>query len=111
MKYKDGIDMDIEIVAMELVGNAGESKSLAFEALKEAKSGNYDTAHEMLRDAKKRMLRAHEIQTELICKEADGESIELGLLMVHAQDHLMTSILARDICEEMIHLYKRLDEK
>lgn len=103
--------MDIETVAMELVGNAGESKSLAFEALKKAKEGDHESAREMLSEAKRRMLRAHEIQTDLICKEADGESIELGLLMVHAQDHLMTSILARDICEEMIELHRKLQEK
>ena len=37
------------------------------------------------------------MQTELICNEADGNGIEMNLLMVHAQDHLMTSILARRI--------------
>ena len=55
----------------------------------------------------RRIIKAHEMQFELISKEADGESIQVGLLMVHAQDHLMTSILARELIEEMIELYKR----
>lgn len=102
--------MDIEVVAMELVGNAGEARSLAFEALAEAKKGNFQKADELLEQSKEASLKAHHTQTELICNEADGNGIEMNLLMVHAQDHLMTSILARELIEEMISLYKRLDK-
>lgn len=98
--------MDIEVVAMELVGNAGEARSLAFEALAEAKKGNYEKAEELLEKSKEASLRAHHTQTELICNEADGNKVEIGLLMVHAQDHLMTSILARELITEMIEIYK-----
>ncbi|MGL5055438.1 MAG: PTS lactose/cellobiose transporter subunit IIA [Fusobacteriaceae bacterium] len=93
---------------MELVGNAGESRSLAFEALNAAKKGDYEEAEKKLQESKEKMLRAHHIQTELICKEADGEKVELGLIMVHAQDHLMTAILARDLITEMIEVYKKI---
>jgi len=55
------------------------------------------------------MLAAHSIQTELICKEADGEEFKLGLLMVHAQDHLMTAILARELVEEIISVHEKMD--
>jgi PTS system cellobiose-specific IIA component len=98
--------MDIEVVAMELVGNAGEARSLAFEALAEAKKGNYEKAEELLEKSKEASLRAHHTQTELICNEADGNKVEIGLLMVHAQDHLMTSILARELITEIIEIYK-----
>lgn len=98
--------MDMETIAMELVGNAGESKSLAFEALAAAKKGNFDEATNKLNDSKKSILKAHELQTELIVKEADGEKIEVGILMVHAQDHLMTSMLARDLISEMVEMYR-----
>lgn len=101
--------MDLEIAAMELVGNSGESRSLSFEALAAAKEGDFDLAHERLGEAKQKSLQAHEKQTELICAEADGKDMKIGLLMVHAQDHLMTSILARELIEEMITLYKKVN--
>lgn len=104
------MSLTIEEIAMTIVGNAGEARSLAFEALKEAKEGNYEKAKKYLEQSKERSLAAHEIQTELICNEADGNGIEMNLLMVHAQDHLMTSILARELIEEMITLYKKLDK-
>lgn len=98
--------MDLEIAAMTIVGSAGESKSLCFEALAAAKKGNFEEADSKIKEAKEVFLKAHEVQTELICAEASGEEVNMGILMVHAQDHLMTSLLARDLIEEMINIYK-----
>lgn len=100
--------MDLEVAAMELVGNSGESRSLAFEALYLAKDGKFEEAQEKIKESKEKMLRAHSIQTELICKEADGEDFKIGLLMIHAQDHLMTAILARELVEEIVKVQERL---
>lgn len=100
--------MDIETIAMELVGNAGEARSLAFEALAQAKNKNFEKAKELLKESKQASLKAHHIQTDLICQEADGNKVEIGLLMVHAQDHLMTSILARELITEIISLYEKI---
>ena len=84
------------------------TRSLTFEALKKAREKKFDEATELLNQAKQRSLQAHELQTELICSEADGEKVEINLLMVHAQDHLMNSILARELVEEMIEIYKKI---
>ena len=46
--------MDLEMIAMELVGNAGESRSLSFEALSLAREGNFDEAEEKLKDLEDR---------------------------------------------------------
>lgn len=102
--------MDLETAAMELVGNSGESRSLSFEALYLSKEGKFDEAQEKIIEAKEKMLKAHSIQTELICKEADGEDFKIGLLMIHAQDHLMTSILARELAEELINVHEKIEE-
>lgn len=99
------------MAAMTLVGNAGESRSLTFEALRAARNGEFELAEKKLVEAKAASLKAHEIQTELICAEADGEGIDIGLLMVHAQDHLMTAILARELVEEMIGFFKEVKGK
>jgi len=103
--------MDMEMAAMQIVGSAGESKSLCFEALGAAKIGNFERAKSKIEEAKKVFLQAHSVQTELICREADGEDVKMGVLMVHAQDHLMTSLLARDLIEEIITLYSKISIK
>lgn len=102
--------MDIEAIAMTIVGNAGESRSLSYEALRAAKKNDFDTAKKLLDEAKEKMYTAHSVQTELICNEADGKGIEINLLMIHAQDHLMNAILARELVEELIEVHKELKE-
>lgn len=36
----------------------------------------------------------------------NGEHTEVNVLLVHAQDHLMTSMLALELIKEMIQLYE-----
>ena len=49
---------------------------------------------------------AHEAQTELLAEEAQGNDIEYSILLVHAQDHLMTTIMYERVAKEFISLYK-----
>ena len=102
--------MDIEMIAMTLIGHAGETKSLAFQAINEAKKGNFSEAENLLKKSTEEMLKAHELQTDLIIKEADGEKMEVGLIMVHAQDHLMTAIFFKELAKEFIEVYKKLEK-
>ena len=45
-----------------------------------------------MKQSTEEMLKAHELQTDLIVREAEGEKLDIGLIMVHSQDHLMTAI-------------------
>ena len=100
--------MDLELAAMQIVGNAGESRSLCFEALSLAKKGEFEEAEKKLREAREVFLKAHEVQTELITEEVEGNVPKIGLLMVHAQDHLMTSLLCIDLAQEFVDVYKKI---
>lgn len=42
----------------------------------------------------------------MLAKEAQGEDIELGLIMIHGQDHLMTTILLKDVIEHLMNIYR-----
>ena len=97
----------LEEAVMEIIVNAGQSRSLCFEALHAARQGNLDEAKSLLREADGYARQAHKMQTKLIEQDA-GEGRQLmTLIMVHAQDHLMNSLLARELSEEIIHLYQR----
>ena len=97
----------LEDAVMEIIVNAGQSRSLCFEALHAARQGNIDEAKSLLREADGYARQAHKMQTKLIEQDA-GEGRQLmTLIMVHAQDHLMNSLLARELSEEIIHLYQR----
>ncbi|QLY80651.1 PTS lactose/cellobiose transporter subunit IIA [Clostridium intestinale] len=102
--------MDQELIALNLISNSGLARSLSFQALQKAREGNIEEARDLLKQASESSLLAHNAQTELIQKESDGESPEYSVLMVHAQDHLMTSLLAKDLIQEMILMYEKFDK-
>ena len=104
-------EMEQQIVGM--ISAAGDSKAKAFEALKKVKESKYDEARALLQEAREIDLEAHKIQTQLITAEMSGgeNKPDVGLLMVHAQDHYMTSQLARDLIEEMINVFEAKEGK
>ena len=97
----------LEEAVMEIIVNAGQSRSLCFEALLAARQGNIDEAKSLLREADGYARQAHKMQTKLIEQDAGEARQPMTLIMVHAQDHLMNSLLARELSEEIIHLYQR----
>jgi PTS system cellobiose-specific IIA component len=103
--------MELENIVFNIILHAGNAKSNCFEALHAAKDRNFEKADQLIEQAKNELLEAHHVQTDMLQKEAAGEKKEVTLLLVHAEDHLMNAILAKDLIEEMIKLYKVLHAK
>lgn len=97
-----------EDIVMELVVNSGMARSMAMAAIDEAGNGNTESAREQLKDAKEQVSKAHAFQTNLISQEAGGSHQEMTLIMVHGQDHLMTSMVVIDLAEKFINLYEKM---
>jgi len=57
------------------------------------------------------MSGAHECQLVLVRSEINDQHVELNIILVHAQDHLIIATIARDLAEESIRLYACLDKK
>lgn len=100
-----------EMIVMNLIVDAGSARSYAMEAIQLARSGEFEEAEQALQSANDEMVKAHHAQTDLIQAEARGERAEINLFMVHAQDHVMTAMLAKDLASEMVELYKKLQTK
>jgi PTS system cellobiose-specific IIA component len=93
-------------IIMSLIMHGGDAKSNAMEAIHAAKTGNFTISENKLKDANNALIKAHKSQTSLLTQEASGDSVELSLLMIHGQDHLMNAITFKDIAEEIVDLYK-----
>jgi len=100
--------MDMEMVAMQVILAGGNARSEGRDALKAAKEGRFDEADERLAQGEAELARAHDIQTGLIQQEAAGNEIPVRLLMVHAQDHYMSSMSELYLVRELVDLYRKL---
>lgn len=98
---------EVAMIGFEIVAYAGEARSKFLHALKNVKeNGDIAKTEQLIAEGKESLAKAHNTQTELLAKEAAGEAIDLGLIFVHGQDHLMTAILLQDILENLIDIYK-----
>ncbi len=98
--------MDTETIAMTLIAHAGDARTLAFQALQAAKKHDFEEADRLMEESEKASVLAHKGQTDLLVAEANGDKVDVSILLIHSQDHLMTSMLAQELIREMIELYK-----
>ncbi|MBU5483257.1 PTS lactose/cellobiose transporter subunit IIA [Clostridium sp. MSJ-11] len=104
------MEMTIEELIFEIILHGGNARGEAYDALKAAQNGDFEKSKEHLGAAEEEIKIAHKTQTAMIQSEINGEKVEMSLLMVHAQDHLMTALAEKSLIENMIGLYKRINE-
>jgi len=92
---------------MGLIINAGQARSRAFAALRYAKSGDFETVKTLMAESHEALNKAHRVQTQLIESDAGEGKMSVSLVLVHAQDHLMTAMLARELIAELIELHAK----
>lgn len=100
-------EINYEELVMGLIVNAGQCKSLAFQALQQAKKGHMDESAALMEQSEAAAKEAHSVQTQLIEYDEGEGKVPVHLIMVHAQDHLMTAMLAKELIQEFIELHQR----
>lgn len=98
---------EVTLLGFEIVAYAGDARSELLEALKAAEAGDFAKADALVEETNGCIAEAHHAQTSLLTKEAAGEDLAYSVTMMHGQDHLMTTILLKDMMHHLIELYKR----
>lgn len=97
---------EVAMIGFEIVAYSGDARTRLLNLLKEVRKGDFTKVEQHLKEADDLLKLAHDSQTKMLAAEAGGEEVELGFIFVHGQDHLMTTMLLRDIIEDMVHLYR-----
>lgn len=99
---------ELQATAFQIISCSGDSFADFYEAIEEALDGNYNRAQELIQSGEKTLIAAHKAQTDLLVAEASGEELNFGIIMIHAQDHLMTTMNYQRIAKQMIKICERL---
>jgi cellobiose PTS system EIIA component len=102
---------ELELVAFEIISNVGMAKSLAMEAIREAREDNYEEAENKIVEAKDFLVQGHHAHAGLISKEANGEKLEFSLIIMHAEDQLISAETIKDLAIELIEMNKKISNK
>ncbi len=97
-------------VAFQIIVHAGESRSLSSEAMDAAENYDFEKAEDLLNKANQEFLNCHEIQTELLTNEANGEKNDINVILIHSQDHLTMATMAMDNAKRWIKINKKMKE-
>jgi len=96
----------IELIAFRIISSVGSARSMYLLAIQEAKKGNFEKAKKMIEEGNKVFVEGHHAHAQIIQKEAKNEQCDINLLLVHAEDQLMSAETIRLVAEEFIELYQ-----
>jgi len=74
------------------------------EAIQDAKKKDFHAAKKKITESDTELSEAHKIQTKLLHLEASGDKFTIPVILIHAQDHLMTAITLKELALEIIEL-------
>ena len=97
---------EVSLIGFEIVAYSGEARSKLLLAIEKAKAKEFEECKKLIEEANESLNDAHKSQTTLLQQEARVENVEIGFITVHAQDHLMTTILLKDIVNNLLDIYR-----
>lgn len=105
--------MNNEIIqaSMSIILNAGDARTACKEALDAMAAFDFETAKIKMKEANKKIVEAHKVQTNAITAETNGEKREYSVLFAHAQDTLMTIYSEINIAKQLLKLSEALDAR
>lgn len=97
---------EMELVSFQIISAVGTARSLYIEAIQEAKKGNFERAEELIKEGAAVFVQGHHAHFKLIQQEASGQAVIPTLMLMHAEDQLMSADSFKIIAEEFIEVYK-----
>ncbi len=98
----------LELICFNIISSVGMAKSSYVEAMRAAGKGDFALSEEKMKEGDDFYSKGHDAHMDLLSKEAGGEHITPGVILMHAEDQMMAAETVRLMAEENIRLYKRL---
>ena len=98
----------LELSCFQIISAAGMAKNSFIEAIKEAKKGNFKKAEICINEGESYFTEGHSVHANLIQQEAEDNQVNPNLLLLHAEDQLMSVETCKIIANELIEAYERI---
>ncbi len=98
----------LELISFQIISAVGTARSMYIEAIQLAKEGKIAEAREQIVEGEKVFTEGHHAHAQLIQQEANGDKVEFQLLLMHAEDQLMSAEGFKIIATEFIDVYERM---
>ncbi|KRL14480.1 PTS lactose/cellobiose transporter subunit IIA [Schleiferilactobacillus perolens] len=99
---------ELEGQIFDIISHSGTARADLYDALEAVRSNDYAKSDKLLAEASTEMTLAHNVQTKLITADLAGKT-NISLLLIHAQDQLMTTMSEQTLIEQMIKMQKDIN--
>ncbi len=101
----------MQSVAFQIIAEVGTAKSMYMEAIRIAKEEkDFDAARKMIDEGQEMATSAHSHHFEIVQKEAGGEQLPFSIMLMHAEDQLLTTEVIKMMAIEVIDLHEQLNK-
>lgn len=98
----------LELVCFEIISNVGAARSCFINAISEASSYHFEEAENLIKEGNDHFIKGHHAHANLIKLEANGELDNISLILIHAEDQLMSAESFKILSNEFISVYKEM---
>ncbi|WP_409293779.1 PTS lactose/cellobiose transporter subunit IIA [Peribacillus sp. SCS-26] len=96
-----------EQINFMLILHSGNARGKIIGALREYRTGNLEGSERLMNEAEGDLRSAHEIHFKLVQREASGNKVDFALLLMHAEDHLMSTLTMKELVKEFLEIFKQ----
>ncbi|AMC93117.1 PTS cellobiose transporter subunit IIA [Erysipelothrix larvae] len=98
----------IELLSFQMISFNGSARSCFVEAIAAAKEGDFERAEQLMNEGEEQFVEGHRVHAQLIQQEASEGKTDINLLLIHAEDQMMSAELMKIVAAELIDIHKKL---
>ncbi len=107
----ENVKEQMQMAAFQMIATVGGAKSAYMEAIQLAKEGNPEEGLKKIEEGRQMMADAHHHHFAFVTKEAQGEDLPFSLMLLHAEDQLLTTEVIELMATEFVELYAKIQKE
>lgn len=100
-----------ELIAFNIIATVGTARSSYISAIDAAAEGNFEEAEKLIKEGQDAYVEGHDAHAKLLTQTAQGNTVNMDLLLTHAEDQLMSAEGFGILAERFVTLYKKVYSK
>ncbi|MFV0394173.1 MAG: PTS lactose/cellobiose transporter subunit IIA [Coprobacillaceae bacterium] len=99
---------ELGLISFKIISSVGMAKSSFIEAMKAAEKGEFEIAEEKVKEGEEYFNKGHQEHALLLQMEANQEIEKPTVLLIHAEDQLMSAETIHTLVQQLIAMQKRI---
>ncbi len=101
---------ELELICFKMISNLGGARSMFMESIVASRNGEFEKAQALIKEGEALRRLGHDVHFDLLTKESSGDKTAINLLLVHAEDQLMSAEVIQLVAEESLIIHQKISQ-